>query len=402
MLVNAMVLAFRALRRNVLRSALTTLGIVIGVAAVIVMVTLGNGATAQVTADIASMGSNILMIMPGQRMGPGGAAGSARPFKEGDVQALIRDVPSLAAVAPQGSRSMNVIFGSENRSTSVTGTTNDYFTAGQWKIAAGRFFTEAELRSGKAACILGTTVRDDLFGAADPLGKQIRLQGLSCDVVGVLASKGKNGMGQDRDDMVVVPIRTFQRRISGSTDINMIQLSFKDSVSSEKVQRDIRVLMRERRKLADMAQDDFTIMDMAELAATLTGTTRILTGLLAAVAAVSLLVGGIGIMNIMLVSVTERTREIGIRLAIGALEREVLTQFLVEAVVLSAFGGLIGVSLAILASVAAAQAMGVPFVFDAQIVVVAFLFSAAVGVVFGFFPARRAASLNPIEALRHE
>jgi len=402
MLVNAMVLAFRALRRNVLRSALTTLGIVIGVAAVIVMVTLGNGATAQVTADIASMGSNILMIMRGQMRGPGGAANTSPPFKEADVEALIRDVPSLAAVAPQASKSMSAIYGSQNRSTTVTGTTNDYFTAGQWKIAAGRFFTDAELRSGKAACILGTTVQAELFGPADPVGRQIRLQGLSCDVVGVLASKGKNGMGMDRDDMVVVPLRTFQRRIGGTTDISQIQVSFKDSVSSEKVQRDIRILMRERRKLAAAAQDDFSIMDMAELAATLTGTTRILTGLLAAVAAVSLLVGGIGIMNIMLVSVTERTREIGIRLAIGALEREVLTQFLVEAVVLSAFGGLIGVSLAILASVAAAQALGVPFVFDVQIVVVAFLFSAAVGVVFGFFPARRAASLNPIEALRHE
>jgi putative ABC transport system permease protein len=402
MLLNAMTLAFRAIRRNMMRSSLTTLGIVIGVAAVIVMVTLGNGATAQVTADISSMGSNILTVMPGQRRGPGGAANSAKPFKEADVEALIRDMPSLAAVAPQASKSMSAIYGNENRSTTVRGTTNDYFTASQWRIATGRIFTDAELRSGKAACILGTTVRTDLFGPADPIGREMRLQGLSCEVIGVLESKGKNAMGMDRDDCVILPLRTFQRRISGSTEISEIQVSFKDTASSEQVQRDIGILMRERRKLAASAEDDFSIMDMAELAAMLTGTTRILTGLLAAVAAVSLLVGGIGIMNIMLVSVTERTREIGIRLAIGALEREVLTQFLVEAVVLSAFGGLIGVSLAVIASVFAARAMRVPFVFDIQIVILAFLFSAAVGVVFGFFPARRAASLNPIDALRHE
>ena len=402
MLWNAFNLAQREIRRNVLRSSLTTLGIIIGVSAVIIMVTLGNGATAAVTADIANLGSNLLTVMPGQRVGPGGASGSAKPFKQRDVDLLRRDVASVGAVAPVSSQGMSAIVGNKNRSISVTGTTNEYFTSGGWQLAAGRFFNDNELRSGAAVCVVGETVRKELFGMADVTGERLRLRAVSCEVIGLLQSKGKNPFGMDRDDVVVMPVRTFQRRFSGSDDINQIQLSVRDSVSTEKAQQDISRFMRERRRLADSDNDDFSIMDQKELASTLSGTTRTLTALLAAIAAVSLLVGGIGIMNIMLVSVTERTREIGIRLAIGALERDVLTQFLVEAVVLSAFGGAIGVSFALIVSWLGARALGLPWVLDMRIVLLALLFSAGVGVVFGFFPARRAASLNPIDALRHE
>ena len=402
MLWNAFNLAQREIRRNVLRSSLTTLGIIIGVSAVIIMVTLGNGATAAVTADIANLGSNLLTVMPGQRMGPGGASGSAKPFKQRDVDFLRRDVPSVGAVAPVSSQGMSAVVGNKNRSITVTGTTNEYFTSGGWQLASGRFFNDSELRSGSAVCVVGETVRKELFGTAEVVGERVRLRAVSCEVIGLLQSKGKNPFGMDRDDVVVMPVRTFQRRLSGSDDINQIQLSVRESVSTEKAQQDISRFMRERRRLADSDNDDFSIMDQKELASTLSGTTRTLTALLAAIAAVSLLVGGIGIMNIMLVSVTERTREIGIRLAIGALERDVLTQFLVEAVVLSAFGGVIGVSFALIVSYLGARALALPWVLDAKIVLLALLFSAGVGVVFGFFPARRAASLNPIDALRHE
>ena len=402
MLINAIILALREIRRNVLRSSLTALGIIIGVASVIIMVTLGNGATAQVTADIATMGSNMLNVMPGQRRGPGGASGSAKPFRRQDADALGQDVPSITSVAPVASLNVSVISGAKNRSTTVTGTTNAYFQSGNWKLASGRWFSDSELRSGAAVCIIGDTTRRELLGPADPVGARLRLRSVSCEVIGLLQSKGKNNFGMDRDDTVVMPLRTMQRRLSGNDDIEQIQLSVRASTSSEKAQQDIYRLMRERRRLSTEDDDDFNIMDQQELASTLSGATRTLTALLAAVAAISLLVGGIGIMNIMLVSVTERTREIGIRLAIGAFERDVLTQFLVEAVVLSVFGGSIGVTFALIASALAARALRLPFSIDLGIVALAFLFSAGVGVVFGFFPARRAASLNPIDALRHE
>jgi putative ABC transport system permease protein len=402
MLSNALLLALREIRRNVLRSSLTTLGIVIGVAAVIVMVTLGSGATAQVAAEIGSLGSNLLTVMPGQRMGPGGASGGARPFDVHDAEAIAREVPSLAAVAPAASRSLSAIFGNENWTTSVTGTTNAYLEIRQWDLAAGRRFSDAEVSGGTAVCLLGATVRRELFGAQEALGSRIRLGAVSCDVIGLLAAKGKGGGGMDQDDVVLMPLRAFQRRIAGTDDVRQIQVSVASAGAVEKAKRDIRWLMRERRRIKPGDDDDFSIMDLQDVTAALTGTTRVLTMLLAAVASVSLLVGGIGIMNIMLVSVTERTREIGIRLAIGALEREVLTQFLIEAVVLSSFGGLIGVAIALVGSALAAQALLVPFVLDVRIVVLAFLFSSGVGVIFGFFPARRAAHLNPIDALRHE
>jgi putative ABC transport system permease protein len=305
-------------------------------------------------------------------------------------------------VAPSASQGMTVVYGNQNWSTNVTGTDNEFFKVRNWPVTEGREFNDAELRGGAAVCIIGATVRKQLFGGQDPIGSKIRLDKVSCQVIGLLEAKGQSTMGSDQDDLVIVPLRTFWRRVAGNQDVSLIQVSARDGADTERVKRDIELLMRERRHISRLQEDDFNVLDMKEIARTLAGTTQILTALLGAVSAVSLLVGGIGIMNIMLVSVTERTREIGIRLAIGAMEREVLLQFLVEAVVLSSLGGVIGIVLALAASVAAASALNVPFIFNGSIVVVAFLFSAAVGVIFGFFPARKAARLDPIEALRHE
>jgi putative ABC transport system permease protein len=399
---NTIVLALREIKRNVLRSFLTILGIVIGVGAVIVMVTIGGGATLQVKQQIASMGSNLLMITPGKRLGPGQSSSNI-PFKEADAEAIIRDVISVTAVAPVASKSIKAIFADQNWTTQVTGSNNQYFTVTNRSVKTGRSFTESEERAGAAVCIIGETVQSKLFGGRTaPLGEKIRLEKFSCEIIGVLKAKGQSTMGTDQDDVVVIPLRTLQRRIAGNQDVGMIQLSVREDASTEKAQQDIARLMRERRHLGPSDDDNFNVMDMKEIATMLTGTTQLLTTLLSAVAAVSLLVGGIGIMNIMLVSVTERTREIGVRLAIGAIEREVLMQFLVEAVVLSSFGGVIGIALALSASVWVANILRVPFIFNGSIVFVAFLFSAAVGVIFGYFPALKAARLDPIEALRHE
>jgi putative ABC transport system permease protein len=401
MLWNTILLSLREIKRNVMRSFLTILGIVIGVGAVITMVTIGGGATLQVKQQIASMGSNLLMVSPGKRLGPGQSTGNI-PFKQTDAEAIARDVRSVAAVAPVSSQAIKAIFGNQNWSTQVTGSDNQYFKVTNRSIGAGRPFSESELRAGAAVCIVGETVRKKLFGGQEALGEKIRLQKLSCEIIGILDGKGQSTMGMDQDDIVVIPLSTYQRRIAGNQDVGLIQISVQQGASTEKAQQDIGRLMRERRHLSPSDDDNFNVMDMKEITKMLTGTTQLLTALLSAVAAVSLLVGGIGIMNIMLVSVTERTREIGIRLAIGALESEVLMQFLVEAVVLSSFGGLIGIVAALAGSLWLAGILHVPFVLNAGIVIIAFLFSAAVGVIFGYFPALKAARLDPIEALRYE
>ena len=403
MIWETVLLAQREIRRNVLRSSLTILGIVIGVAAVITMVTLGGGVTAQVTSDISSLGSNLLMVRPGQGFhGPGGARSSAPEFEMSDVKAIVHEIPGVEAAAPNATGGTQSIYGNLNWSTSVTGSTNDYLKVRNWTLAGGRTFTSTEAAAGKAVCILGSTVKKELFGAQDPIGSSLRLKKLSCQVIGVLESKGSSGFGSDQDDFILIPIKTFMRRIAGNTDVPGIYVSARDGYSTDKVKKDIETLMRERRRIAPGKDDDFNVRDMKEILSTLTGTTKVLTSLLGAVAAVSLLVGGIGIMNIMLVSVTERTREIGIRLAIGALAGEVLMQFLIEAVVLSCFGGAVGIALGLSAAYFASSALNVPFVFNPGIVLLAFFFSGAVGVVFGYFPARKAAGLDPIEALRHE
>jgi putative ABC transport system permease protein len=401
MLGNILILALREIRRNVLRSFLTILGIIIGVAAVITMVTVGGSATAQIQQQIASMGSNLLMVMPGKRLGPGLGAGNIL-FKEADAVAIARDVSSVAAVAPVSQQSLQAIFGNQNWTTQVTGSDNIFIGITNRAVKTGRQFTDSELRSGAAVCILGETVKTKLFGGQEAVGEKIRLQKLSCEVIGILEPKGQNTMGMDQDDVVIIPLKTLQRRVTGNQDVGVLYVSVSKNASTEKVQQELSVLMRERRHLSPSDDDNFNVMDMKEIAKMLTSTTQLLTALLSAVAAVSLLVGGIGIMNIMLVSVTERTREIGTRLAIGALEREVLLQFLIEAVVLSSLGGLLGIVLAMATSVLLTAVLNVPFIFNGSIIIIAFLFSAAVGVIFGYMPAKKAARLNPIDALRYE
>lgn len=398
---NAFILALRQIWRNPMRSLLTVLGIVIGVAAVITMVTVGNGATQAVREQIESLGSNQLMIRPGQRMGPGGSAG-APSFKLEDVDAIANQIAGVKAVAPQRQQSMTVVAQGRNWSTQVIGSSNQYFILDNRQIRQGRYFEPQEEQSGAAVCVIGTTIEKEIFGSSNAVGQMLRTGQFSCRVVGVLESKGQAAIGGDQDDLVVMPIQTFQRRVSGNTRVSAILVSVDSQIDRALVTESIRLLMRERRSLSDADDDNFMILDTEEIARRVSSTTEIMTMLLGAVAAVSLVVGGIGIMNIMLVSVTERTREIGVRLAIGALEREVLMQFLIEAVVLGAMGGVLGVAIAFIGSFALAATMGVPFIFDPSINMIAFLFAALTGVFFGYFPARRAAQLDPIEAVRHE
>jgi putative ABC transport system permease protein len=402
MLGPTFVLAVREIRRHVLRSFLTVLGIVIGVAAVVSMVTLGNGATAAVREQISGLGVNILQVRPGQGFGRGGGGPAPPDFDMDDVAAIRDQVAGVVVVAPLAQSSGTAVHNAANWSTTVNGTTSAYFTAQQWATASGRIFNETEEAAGKAVCVIGATVQRNLFRGEEPIGQRFRLRDLSCEVIGTLVRRGQGGFGNDQDDVVLMPIKTVQRRMTGNRNVRLMMVKVDPAYDTATVTASIQSLLRERRNIRGAKQDDFNIFDTAQISETLQGTTKILTALLGAVAAVSLLVGGIGIMNIMLVSVTERTREIGIRLAIGAVGREVLLQFLVEAIVLACLGGLIGLLLALLASWSLAPVLQVPFIFDLRINLVAFAFSGLIGVIFGYFPARNAARLNPIEALRHE
>ena len=402
MIWNAFLLALRHIWRNPMRSLLTVLGVVIGVAAVVTMVTVGNGASDAIRTQIESFGNNQLMLRPGMRLGPGQKVG-APDFKLEDAEALVNQLAGIEAVAPQTSKSLTIVAEGRNWQTSVIGTDNNYFTIDNRELESGRYFEDAELMAGSAVCVIGGTIQRELFGAnVDPVGKSLRTGGFSCRVVGLLKTKGTAAMGGDQDDLVVMPLKTVQRRILGESRVASLMLRINADSDRERLKDAVRDLMRERRSLSEGDDDNFQIMDTAEIAAKVASTTQIMTTLLAAVAAVSLVVGGIGIMNIMLVSVTERTREIGIRLAIGALGREVQLQFLIEALVLGCLGGILGLVVALGASKILASVMSVPFLFNPGINLLAFTVSALTGVVFGYFPARRAAKLDPIEAVRHE
>lgn len=402
MIWNAFLLALREIRRSALRSALTTLGIVIGIASVIAMVMLGDATTAYITQSISKLGTNMLILVPGQKQqGPPATDSTARRFTHSDIEALKKELANTRGVAPVGSSQMHAVYGNKNYATTVDGSDNDYFVVKDWVFASGREFSPIELQNGKAVCVIGETIHKELFGTLNPIGESIRLESFSCEVVGLLEAKGAAMFGMDQDAIIVTPIRMFQRRISGNKEIGRVIISANSSSQIQSVKDAVTSLMQERRKVK-AGQSDFNVHDMREMVQTLSSTTQMLTILLGAVAAISLLVGGIGIMNIMLVSVTERTREIGIRLAIGALEREVLLQFLVEAIVLSSLGGVLGIVVGVGAGVGIAFFFDLPLIFNTFIVIVAFLFSTLVGIVFGYFPARKAARLNPIDALRHE
>lgn len=401
MLGTTFVLAIRSIFRHKLRSFLTTLGIIIGVAAVVAMVTLGKATTKAAQDQVASLGTNILQIRPGQGFGRGGGGPRPPDFKQEDVEAIARQVAGVNAVAPQAQSSGTAIYQGANWSTTINGTTIDYFAVQPWPLVSGRIFNRQEEQAGKGVCIIGNTVRTNLFRGGEAVGERIRLNGVSCDVIGVLSTRGQGGFG-DQDDVVIMPIKQVQRRFSGNRDIRLMLVGVDPAYDGAQVQESIKQVLRERRQISGGKEDDFNIFDTAQISQTLTGITTLLTSIVTAVAAISLVVGGIGIMNIMLVSVTERTREIGIRLAIGAVASEVLMQFLMEAVVLSCLGGLVGLVVAQLVVAGLAPLMQVPWMVDPQINVIAFLVSALIGVVFGYFPARRAASLNPIDALRHE
>ncbi|MFZ1680708.1 MAG: ABC transporter permease [Rhizobiaceae bacterium] len=402
MFYETVALAFLSVRRNAMRSFLTLLGIVIGVAAVIAMITIGAGTTTKVRQDIGRLGSNLLIVRPGSPPTPGSAGSPARTFDERDVRALKNGLDNVKAVAAQSQRSARIVYGTESLTAQVVGGDGDYLASRDWAVVEGRAFTETDVRAGLAVCVIGQTVRTQFFGNADPVGATIRIGKVPCRVAGLLEAKGTSSFGQDQDAVVMMPITAFQRRVAGSNDIDTIYIAANENAVTADIQVNAEDILRETRRIRFGSEDDFNVRDMTQIVEAMASTTKVMSGMLGAVAAVSLLVGGIGIMNIMLVSVTERTREIGIRLAIGAQERHILVQFLVEATVLSALGGLAGVGLGLLLSWGASELTGIPFQPDLSIIAFAVGFSALIGMVFGFFPALRGARLDPIDALRHE
>jgi putative ABC transport system permease protein len=394
-----LLLAFREIRRHLLRSFLTTLGIIIGVAAVITMVTLGNGVTASVKDQISSLGSDVFIVFPvkGDRDAP-------RPFRQDIVDAVKTQIAGVEEAAGSASSNTTAFHNGADWATTVQGVSNAFMRAQSIEVESGRPFTSEEETSGQNVCIIGIKVRDAIFvPGVSPLGEEMRLGNVACSVIGVLKERGQGGgPNRDQDNTVMMPLKTVQRRFTASDDLQYFVVKYDSAYSGKAIQDSLIDLLRERRLLQPEEENDFNIIDTAQVNQALGAATGALTAMVALIAGISLLVGGIGIMNIMLVSVTERTREIGIRLAIGALAREVRLQFLTEAVVLCCLGGLVGIGLAFLFSYGLSSVIDVPFIFSPSINILSFLFSAFMGIVFGYYPASRASRLDPIEALRHE
>ncbi len=398
-------IAMRALARNKLRSILTMLGIIIGVGAVIAMVSVGQGAQQQAQQQIAAMGSNMLFVQSGtvNRGGMRMGWGATKTLIYDDMVAILRECPSVKAAAPGSQASAQVVFGNDNWATNINGTEPQYFDIRSWPMAEGSSFSQDDVSMASNVAVIGETVRKNLFGATDPIGETIRINNLPFKVVGLLIAKGTSAaMGQDQDDIIVVPITTLQKKITGQDWLRWIMVSAISKEASYTAQQQITGLLRDRHRIRSAQDDDFFVRNLADMADLADQNARLFTILLGSIASISLLVGGIGIMNIMLVSVTERTREIGIRMAIGATEGDVQQQFLIEAVVLSIVGGAIGILSGMGASYLITQTLGWPVLVSPTAIFAAVLFSMAVGVFFGFYPARKAARLDPIEALRYE
>ncbi|PAF42229.1 ABC transporter permease [Helicobacter sp. 11S03491-1] len=404
MILNAFLLAFRQIKRNYLRAFLTMLGIIIGVGSVIVMVALGNGTTKMITQRISSLGSNLLIVFPAHKLNTGGAS-LKRNFTPEEANIIRSRLQGIQALAPLSSSSVVAQYFGSNTQTQVNGITKDYFKVTNWELAMGIEFDDKDYINGTNVCILGESVKKALFEDKNPLGAQIKIAKTICKVIGVLEAKGQGAMGNDQDDTIVLPFKTYQKYISGKKtlyNVNRIMISLNNGIDTTKATQDLTSILRNVRHIKSGQRDSFEIMDTKEIEKMVSSTTKVLTLFLGCIAGVSLIVGGIGIMNIMLVSVTERTREIGTRLAIGASEGEVLLQFLIEAVVVSSLGGIIGIVLAFFIAWGISYMMHIPFVFYISVAIFAFLFSALIGVMFGYLPARRASGLNPIEALRYE
>ena len=397
-------IAFRALRRNKLRSVLTALGIIIGVGAVIAMVGIGNGAKAQVEAQIASLGENVILIFSGSTTSSGIRTGwgGAGTLKIEDAEAIRREVPGIVNVSEEVVSNSQIASGNQNWFTRIYGESAEYLDIRQWALADGAPFTDQDVRSANKVCIIGATTATQIFGSADAVGQALRIKNVPFTVTGVLTRKGLSTQGVDQDDVVIMPFTTAMKRVAGGTTLRNINVQVGDAKDLALAQQQIIDLLRQRHNIRAGRDDDFTVRNQQEIADAQTAATDVMTGLLAAIAGVSLIVGGIGIMNIMLVSVTERTREIGTRMAVGAHGRDILTQFLIEAVSLSSIGGLIGIIVGVVGSKTISAVKHWPSLISPSSIIVAFLFSAAVGIFFGFYPARKAAALDPIEALRYE
>ena len=408
-LLDSLAIAWTALRSNLLRSILTTLGIIIGVASVIILVSVGSGARSEVDKQIATLGSNMLVVFSGSSrvMGRSAGAGTELPMAEGDMTAIRDKVPGVTAISGQLNGSGPAVFGNNNWTTTLSGVHADFATVRDWQIASGRDFTPQDLRGSAKAVILGQTVVKQLFQDTDPVGATIRVKNAAFQVIGVLVAKGQSSMGRDQDDMILMPMSTARGYIVGKSQVQadqvgQIYIKFDGSTDLKDAQEEIEILLRQRRRVQSGSEDNFNVRNLAEFMKARTEVLSTMTYLLAATSIISLIVGGIGIMNIMLVSVTERTREIGLRMAVGGRQRDIMRQFLVEAVTLCLIGGLIGIALGVGSAAAVANAAQWPVLISPSVIAMAMAAAAATGVIFGYFPARRAAGLNPIEALRSE